>query len=304
MRKKKRRIVVGDIHGELDGFREILTDAKLIDDKDNWLGGNTVLIQTGDVIDRGLHSREAMNLLRRLQKQARVSKGAIVRLCGNHELMLLQGDYRYTNFNDPKSLAQELKAEIAAGDVLASYTDGERLYTHAGLRSMIREFLLEEIEAERPSLNKKKAPLSILSNHINRIFRESADNNMHGHHPIFDVGPDRGGGDPVGGIFWCDLLSISRSWEAWRISQIFGHTPTGENNVISTRGLRLIDVDAGMSRFYGGQRVYLEITSEGDLIQHSSSESEWKAILLGKSSRQDVPKNMQDHEMLFELLSR
>ena len=50
--EQKRRIVVGDIHGELDGFREILRNAGLIDSKDKWSGGDRILIQTGDVIDR------------------------------------------------------------------------------------------------------------------------------------------------------------------------------------------------------------------------------------------------------------
>jgi len=38
--KQKRRIIVGDIHGELDGCREILRNAGLIDIKDNWTGDN------------------------------------------------------------------------------------------------------------------------------------------------------------------------------------------------------------------------------------------------------------------------
>jgi fructose-1,6-bisphosphatase len=135
--KRKRRIVVGDIHGELDGFKEILTNAGLIDDKDNWTGGDSILIQTGDVIDRGPYSREAVALLRKLQKEAGVAKGEVVRLCGNHELMSLQSDFHYANFKDPKSFVNELKTEIAKGGVQASFTDGERLYTHAVLRSAI-----------------------------------------------------------------------------------------------------------------------------------------------------------------------
>ena len=102
--EQKRRIVVGDIHGELDGFKEILRNAGLIDSKDNWSGGDCILIQTGDVIDRGPYSREAIDLLRKLQKEAADAKGEVIRLCGNHELMLLQNNFRYVNFNDPASL--------------------------------------------------------------------------------------------------------------------------------------------------------------------------------------------------------
>lgn len=269
--KNKRRIVVGDIHGELAGFREILRNAALIDAKDRWIGGDCILIQTGDVIDRGPCSREVIDLLRSLQKEASDTNSEVIRLCGNHELMLLQKYYFYTNFDDPDSLRRELIKEIASGDVRASFTDGERLYTHAGLRSAIREILLSEM---RPAKRKVSVKINLvrLSDHINRIFADCVKNDDLQKHPIFHVDVKRGGDDPVGGIFWCDFSSISPSLEAWLIPQIFGHTPNG---IKTLHGLKLINVDAGMCHVYGGKRVYLEITAEGDLIQNSKSSSRW-----------------------------
>jgi hypothetical protein len=104
---RRRAVVVGDVHGELDGLREILRHAGLIDARDTWAGGGSLLIQTGDVVDRGPHSRESLQLLRTLQLQAPGSGGQVVRLCGNHELMLLQGRYDYANFPSPEALARE-----------------------------------------------------------------------------------------------------------------------------------------------------------------------------------------------------
>jgi hypothetical protein len=280
--ERKRRIVVGDIHGELEGFTEIISNAGLIDGKDNWSGGDDILIQTGDVIDRGPYSREAVDLLKRLQKEAAVARGEVVRLCGNHELMLIQKDFRYANFNDPKSFVDELKNEIVKGDVRASYTDGERLYTHAGLRSAIREILVDEMRRVKPKLKTNNIDLFLLSDHINRILMESVENDDLERHPIFHVDAARGGNDPFGGIFWCDFSSISPSEEAWKIPQIFGHTPTRKNEVKTAHGMKLIDVDAGMCHVYGGERVYLEITPEGHLLQHSKALSKWTARLLRK----------------------
>jgi hypothetical protein len=279
--EQKRHIIVGDIHGELEGFKEILLNAGLIDDKDNWSGCADILIQTGDAIDRGPYSREAVDLLKRLQKEAAVAKGEVVRLCGNHELMLLQHCFYFTNFNDPMYLAYELKEEIARGDVRASYTDGERLYTHAGLRSAIREILLDELKDERSKLKTDRIDLFLLADHINKIFREFVEKDDIKRHPIFHVGSDRGGYDPVGGIFWCDFSSITPSAEAWEIPQIFGHTPTRKSGVRTAHGLKLIDVDAGMCRVYGGERVYLEISPEGHLLQHRKAFSKWTKTLLG-----------------------
>ena len=273
--KQKRRIIVGDIHGELDGCREILRNAGLIDSKDNWTGEDSILIQTGDVIDRGPCSREAVALLRKLQQEAPDAKCEVMRLCGNHELMLLQHNFSYVNFTDPESLIVELKEEISRGDLRASYYDGERLYSHAGLRSAIREILLDEMKSTKPKSQSAKMNLFLLSDHINRIFKESVEKNDLDRHPIFHVPSERGGNAPVGGIFWCDFSSISPSVEAWIIPQIFGHTPSRKNGLNTAHGLRLIDVDAGMCRFYGGARVYIEITHEGNLIQHSKSLSKW-----------------------------
>lgn len=126
---QKRRIVVGDIHGELAGFREILGNAGLIDDEDHWQGGEDILIQTGDVIDRGSFSRKAVFLLRKLQQEAAAVGGEVVRLRGNHELMLLQRNFHYADFSDPDSLRRELKEEITAGKLRAACTDATRLYT-------------------------------------------------------------------------------------------------------------------------------------------------------------------------------
>jgi len=280
--EQKRRIVVGDIHGELDGFKEIVRNAGLIDSKDNWSGGDNVLIQTGDVIDRGPYSREAVDLLRKLQKEAAGVNGEVIRLCGNHELMLLQSNFSYVNFNDPESLMVALEEEIARGDVRASYTDGERMYSHAGLRSAIREILMAEMKRLKPKSKSSKINLFLLSDCINRVFKEALEKHDLDQHPIFHVGRERGGDAPVGGIFWCDFSSISPSVEAFKIPQIFGHTPTRKNGVKTAHGLRLIDVDAGMCRVFGGARVYLEITPEGHLLQHSKVLSKWVTKLPGE----------------------
>ena len=279
---QKRRIVIGDIHGELNGFREILRNAGLIDGNENWNGGDNVLIQTGDVIDRGPYSREVADFLRKLQQEAPGANGEVIRLCGNHELMLLQHNFSYVNFKDPESFIAELKEEIAGGAVRAAYTDGNRLYTHAGLRSAIRETLVVEMKSVTPTTKSKKINLFNLSDHINKIFRDCVEKGELYTHPIFHVEPIRGGVDPVGGIFWCDFSTISPSAEAWMIPQIFGHTPSKKNGLKTSHGLKLIDVDAGMCCYYGGARVYIEITPEGQLLQHSKSLSEWTEELLNK----------------------
>jgi len=273
-----RHIIVGDIHGELTGFKEILAHAGLIDKRGDWSGKEAVLVQTGDVIDRGPHSVEAVQFLRKLQTQAATAGGRVVRLCGNHELMLIQGNSKYINFNHPAELKCQLQEEILAGKVLAAYTDGTRLYTHAGLRTQIRE----EVESGAPPSSQPRK-LKHLADRLNQIFVDALKAGDLKTHPIFHVDEERGGRHEVGGIFWGDLVLIEGSERAYDVPQIFGHTPTKKSGVKHSHGLSLIDIDAGMFIGYGGNRVYLEMVGDGEVFEHSLKKGKWYRTLLSES---------------------
>lgn len=279
MKTKLRQVVVGDVHGELAGLQEILKHAALVDDQLNWNAGEAVLVQTGDVIDRGPCSVECIDLLRRLQSQAAVAGGEVVRLCGNHELMLLQGNHRYVNFPNPELIREQLQEEILSDRAVAAHSDGERLYTHAGLRTSVRW----EVEKGAPP-SSRRSSLRVLARRLNGIFKKAVQTGDLKSHPIFHVDRERGGSHEVGGIFWCDYSQISASEQAFDIPQIFGHTPTGRSRVMHCRGLKLIDIDAGMCRVYGGRRVYLEIIAGGRLIEHARRGSKWEQSALNEGS--------------------
>lgn len=46
-----RIIAIGDLHGDLDLTLRCLKLAKVIDNKGNWIGGKTIVVQTGDKVD-------------------------------------------------------------------------------------------------------------------------------------------------------------------------------------------------------------------------------------------------------------
>lgn len=85
----QRIVVVGDIHGALSSFELILKSAGLIDDDRRWIGGTDILVQTGDMLDRGAEAKEVAELLMDLQSQAAAQGGRTVVLMGNHEAMNL-----------------------------------------------------------------------------------------------------------------------------------------------------------------------------------------------------------------------
>ena len=104
-----RIVAIGDVHGDYNQFVTLLRQSGLIDEKDDWIGGATHLVQTGDVPDRGPDTRKAMDLLMKLEGQARKSKGYVHALIGNHEAMNVYGDLRYVHageyaaFQTPRS---------------------------------------------------------------------------------------------------------------------------------------------------------------------------------------------------------
>jgi hypothetical protein len=79
-----RIVAVGDVHGAFDKFVKILQAARVIDGRQRWSAGGAVLVQTGDVVDRGADSRRALDLLRRLEGEAERAGGRVVPLLGNH----------------------------------------------------------------------------------------------------------------------------------------------------------------------------------------------------------------------------
>jgi len=92
-----RVVAVGDVHGGLAGLQTILEAAGVIDDAGHWAGGTAILVQTGDVLDRGADDRAVMDLLMRLQQEAAVTKGQVIVLLGNHEALNLVGIHNYVN---------------------------------------------------------------------------------------------------------------------------------------------------------------------------------------------------------------
>jgi hypothetical protein len=91
-----RVVVIGDLHGDYAKFHDQLTQAGLIDARGNWAGGLTHLVQLGDVPDRAPDTRKILDLLIRLEPQARRAGGYVHALIGNHEAMNMEGDFRYT----------------------------------------------------------------------------------------------------------------------------------------------------------------------------------------------------------------
>ena len=122
-----RIVAVGDLHGDFSAWIDIARDAKLVDPANHWIGGKTVLVQTGDMVDRGADSLKIIRHLMQLDGEAKRAGGRVIVLMGNHEAMQVIGDYRYVTpgeyaaFADRQSKARRDEAYTAHAKVIVDY---------------------------------------------------------------------------------------------------------------------------------------------------------------------------------------
>jgi hypothetical protein len=90
-------IVLGEVQGAANTVAAFLEQLELIDSENNWTGGDTILIQMGDLIDDGEHVRAALDLFISLQEQAAAAGGQVIVLMGNHEALNILGELREVN---------------------------------------------------------------------------------------------------------------------------------------------------------------------------------------------------------------
>ena len=169
-----RLIGFADVHGDLNATRAVLKLAGLIDENDGWTGGDTVVVQTGDQLDRGDDEQAILDLFERLSDESRAAGGGFYPLLGNHEILNVALDLRYitaggfTDFtdtpyeaNDPelKSYPESQRGRIAAfrpggpyANVLAQHNMpmmvGDTVFVHGGILPEHARIGLESINAD------------------------------------------------------------------------------------------------------------------------------------------------------------
>ena len=145
----KRIVAVGDIHGAFNGVREILRKVEVIDQRDRWVAGDTILVQTGDFLDRGPGATKVAELLMALQQEAPKHGGEVIVLLGNHEILNLLGDLRdvtkyiFRNLVDGRS---EKRLTVSCNGYAAFY---RRLYELRREKPPKRRELIEQCLSEQ-----------------------------------------------------------------------------------------------------------------------------------------------------------
>ncbi|GAA96753.1 uncharacterized protein L969DRAFT_97102 [Mixia osmundae IAM 14324] len=104
---RRRIVAIGDLHGDLNHAVRTLRNIEVINEHNHWIGKSTILVQTGDIVDRGKDTIALYHFFETLRSQAAEVGGQVVSLMGNHEMMNAMGDWRYVTKEDIESFGGE-----------------------------------------------------------------------------------------------------------------------------------------------------------------------------------------------------
>ena len=250
-------VSISDIHGFLQSARSALLT--LTDHSEyepivesgrlgelQWAGGEEyVLVFNGDLIDRGAHSAEVLELVERLVDQA--PPGHVRVTFGNHEMGILTpdffnwGNWYSTTRTDDQRLS--FLQHIRHGHTVAAYEGYNVTYAHAGLPE---PYEVSEVNEE----------LVAGARDLEAVIGDSEDAEMQEQlvleYPrVFGVDGERGRG-PEAGIAWLDFEYMPGDAPP----QVVGHTrqdsPLRRGNVICQNVIR------NNRRKDGGEAVLVE----------------------------------------------
>jgi 3',5'-cyclic AMP phosphodiesterase CpdA len=105
---------------DIENAKTVLQMAGIIDSSTNptWSAGSTILVQTGDIVDRGTYAWDIYRLMQSLRSEAAGAGGKVVSILGNHEVMNAIGDWRYVTPDEIKyngGTEQRMKDMLADG---------------------------------------------------------------------------------------------------------------------------------------------------------------------------------------------
>lgn len=249
-----RLVAIGDLHGDLDVTRRALRLAGAIDAKDAWVGGDLVVVQTGDEIDRADDDRKILDLFERLKVDAKKTGGEVIALTGNHELMNASHDFRYVTpgafaeFGDERARAAAFSPGGTYAKIIAErpvvVKVGDSVFMHGGILPKHLRYGLDRINDEVRAwlLGQRSRVPEIVVQEDGPVWTR-----------MYSAAPGREE---------CAVLGeVLRDLKAKRL--VMGHTVqrNGINPACDEQAWR---IDTGLSKAYGGKLEVLEI--RGDTV--------------------------------------
>jgi len=152
-------------------------------------GRKAVLIQMGDITDRGSYPRESYGYIKFLQD---ILKADVRRIAGNHEIIYLTkgtpkgeficdhlnlaGNVLDLDFYNNKEYREELRSDVLSGKLKAAELVGDIIFVHGGITTQFLDMA-----------GLRGRPAQDLVDELNRIFRNAVEKNDY-EHCVFNIG--------------------------------------------------------------------------------------------------------------------
>jgi len=246
-----RVVALGDLHADLPAALAALKMVGLVDDAGAWSGGETVLVQTGDVTDRGPDSKEVIELLERLEGEAEAVGGRVIAMIGNHEAMNLMGDWRYVSPEDVEDFGTKEARQ-------AAFTPGAPIADRLLDSPMV--VVLDRVVYAHGGVTLEYAKLGVqqINTLLPRIMAGTLSPQALGEDsPIWYRGYVQGPEMTACKALEDALLELAAE------RMVVGHTTRDDGKIQSRCNGRLLVIDTGISAHYGGHLSALEIL-DGD----------------------------------------
>jgi hypothetical protein len=301
-----RLVAIGDVHGNFEGWVQILRVAELLDRRGSWIGGDATLVMTGDVVGRGGYPKRIYLWIRRLMREAAAAGGRVEFLLGNHEALSMHHIHSYTtveeyrDFAPPTELDQgQLRLDLASlpqpgsGQQSAmldvSRMQEEPLGWLEFRRAMAPSGMVGKWLLRRPTMFVVGKTLFVhgglhprftvwrleeLETRIRAELTRSV--------PYFDLDP-RNPAVAEDGPHWYRIAlrkteavlakELDETLENWGLERmVVGHTPTflieprQPGCILSKASGRLLCIDVGIGKAYGARLAALEIDPKGNAV--------------------------------------
>lgn len=245
----RRLVAIGDLHGDLNATQRALRLASAIDENLAWSGGDLVVVQTGDVLDRGDDDRAVLDFLEALRPQAKQAGGDLILLSGNHELMNAARDFRYVTPGGFSAFVDEngrgaafqpggpYAKKLAEHAIMARV--GDTVFVHGGIHPKHVRYGLDRMNDEVRAwlLAERPEPPAVMQAEDAPLWSRA-----------YSTTPDAAA--------CAELSEALTALESKRM--VVGHT-VQQAGISAACDEKVFRIDVGMSKFYGGSVQVLEI---------------------------------------------
>lgn len=297
----ERIVAVGDVHGDYESFIKTLEEAGVTNGSGKWKAGNTHLVQMGDIPGYGADTTKIMRYLMKLEQQALKAGGRVHVLIGDHEAMNITGDLRFVPDEEFEILKSRKSKKIRDEYFHEAYAEANYV-SSSSVTTILDELFRSNWYARTPlgyvehrllwaldgefgewvmSHNAMIKINNILFSHAglgpnitgdlgalnNRIRSELAgdayidEQQLHTH----ERGPLKYHGHTQRAAL-LEEINVDSILANFGVDHlVVGHT-AGLGIVYPRFNGKIINIDSGISEYFGGYRTSLEITNDTILI--------------------------------------